>query len=302
MKSIAIAGSSGMVGQALCEALLENGWQVFALVRPETDSKSNIETVAWEPGEGDLDPEKLDGLDAVVHLGGANIADGRWTEARKALIRDSRVLSTKLLSEAMAACKNPPSCFVCASAVGFYGDCGDVEVTEDHPGGEGFLAEVARDWEAACQPAKDAGIRVVHARLAMVLAKAGGALAKMIPPFKLGLGGTMGSGAQYMGWVSIEDAVNGIRFCLENEGLFGPANICAPNPVTNKEFTKLLGKQLGRPTILQIPKPAARITMGEMADEMLFASCRAIPSALLRAGYDFSHPTLEKAFASLLTR
>lgn len=304
MKKIAVGGSSGLVGQALCSALKKEGHQVFTLVRPETDvpGGSGFETISWEPGAGQLEPNALEGLDAVVHLGGANIADGRWTDSRKALIRESRVASTKLLSETMAECERPPSCFVCASAVGFYGDCGDAEVAEDHPMGEGFLAEVAQDWEAACLAAKDAGIRVVHARLAMVLAKDGGALAKLLPPFKLGVGGTLGDGGQYMGWVTLEDAIRALTFCIITGNLAGPVNICAPDPVTNKAFTKALGHQLGRPTILPMPKPAVRLLMGEMADEMLFASCRAIPAVLLREGFEFTHPSLEKAFASLLGR
>jgi uncharacterized protein (TIGR01777 family) len=239
-------------------------------------------------------------VDAVVHLAGANIAAGRWTAEQKARIRDSRVNSTRLLSETFAKLAQPPKVFVCASATGFYGDRGADIMTEDSPAGSGFLAEVCEAWEAATQPARNAGIRTVMLRFGMILSSAGGALAKMLLPFKLGVGGVIGSGDQYWSWIGLDDVVGAIHHALVNDTLEGAVNTVAPQPATNREFTKSLGKILGRPTIFPLPGFAARLALGEMADELLLASTRVEPAKLAASGYAFRHPELEGALRHYL--
>jgi uncharacterized protein (TIGR01777 family) len=238
--------------------------------------------------------------DAVVHLAGENIASARWTERQKARIRDSRVKATGLLCNLLARYSPPPKALVCASAIGYYGDRGDEILKEESAPGSGFLSDVCREWEAATQPAVERGIRVVNLRIGMVLSALGGGLAKMLTPFKLGAGGVMGSGRQYMSWIAVDDLVDAIHFALTHESLRGPANAVAPSPVTNREFTRTLGRVLSRPTPFPMPAFAARLAFGEMADALLLASTRVQPARLLASGFTFRYPDLEGALRHLL--
>jgi uncharacterized protein (TIGR01777 family) len=248
---------------------------------------------------GTIDASALEGVDAVVHLAGENIAQ-RWTSSQKAKIRDSRIKGTQLLCETLARLSSPPKVLVSASAIGYYGDRGEQILTEDSPLGRGFLAEVCRGWEAATEPARQRGLRVVPLRFGVVLSPAGGALAKMLPPFRLGLGGMVGSGRQYMSWIALDDVVGAIQHAIVTDTLQGPTNAVAPQAVTNQEFTKTLGKALGRPTVFPLPAFAARLMFGEMADELLLASTRVQPAKLLGSGYRFRYPELEDALRHVL--
>lgn len=295
---VAITGSSGLVGSELIPFLTTGGHQVTRIVRGNPKPGE----VEWHPSKQNFDPAQLAGVDAVVHLAGENIAGGRWNEERKQRIRQSRVEGTRLLCEGLARMETPPRVLVSASAVGIYGDRGAELLDESNSPGDGFLAEVAEQWEQATQAAVDAGIRVVNLRFGMILSPKGGALGTMLTPFKLGVGGVVGSGKQYWSWIALDDVVTAVHQSLMNESLSGPVNAVAPNAVTNKEFTKTLGRVLGRPTILPVPKFAARIAMGEMADELLLASARVEPKCLLESGFEFRHPKLEEALRHLLGR
>lgn len=297
---IAITGASGLVGSDLCAFLTTGGHDVLRLVRGEV--KQPEQEIHWKPSQGVLPAEDLEGLDAVIHLGGESIAEGRWSDAKKQRIRDSRVDSTRLLAETLAQLQNPPRTFICASAIGFYGDRGDEVLTEESAAGKGFLPEVCQQWEAACEAARDSGIRVVQARFGMILSPQGGALAKMLTPFKLGGGGVIGGGRQYWSWVSLDDVVQTLHFALMNDQVAGPINVTAPHPVTNTEFTKTLGRVLSRPTILPMPAFAARLALGEMADALILCSARVLPAALEEAGYEFLDPKLEPALRKMLGR
>jgi hypothetical protein len=298
--NILISGSTGMIGTALIEILQALNYRVTRLVR--SPLQSSEPTVHWNPAAGNLDAKKIEGFDAVVHLAGESIAASRWTEAQKAKIRDSRVQGTTLLSETLAKLAKPPKVLVCASAIGYYGNRGDEILREDSQIGSGFLAEVCQQWENAADPAKQKGIRVVHLRLGVVMSPKGGALAKMLLPFKMGVGGIVGNGKQYWSWVSLNDVVGAIRHALITETLHGAVNAVAPRAVTNKEFTKTLGKVLSRPTIFPLPDFAARLALGEMADDLLLSSARIEPARLLASGYKFQHPELEGALRDLLGR
>lgn len=295
---VAITGSSGLVGAALVDALEAEAYLVRRLVRRM--ARDGEDEIQWSPAMGQIDSAALDGVDAVVHLAGENLAAKRWTESFKAEIRDSRVRGTQLLCSALAGLSNKPGVLVSASAVGYYGDRGDEVIDESSAPVGGFLSAVCREWEAATQPARDAGIRVVNLRLGVVLSTQGGALAQMLTPFKLGAGGAIGSGRQYLSWIEIDDLVAAIVFALRTATLAGPINAVAPQPVTNREFTKTLGRVLGRPTVFPMPAFAARLAFGEMADEMLLSGVRAEPRALLAAGYKFRFPELEPALRHLL--
>jgi uncharacterized protein (TIGR01777 family) len=297
---IVVTGSSGLVGTALVDALQADGHLVRRMVRREVQDTER--EIRWDPAAGWIDAGELEGVDAVVHLAGENLADHRWNEKVKQEIRDSRVLGTRLLTEALATLANKPSILCCASAIGYYGDRGDELLDETSPPGSGFLADVCQAWEAASALARDAGIRVVNLRLGVVLSKEGGALTKMLLPFKLGAGGVIGSGQQYWSWIALDDLVKVIKFALEGSDLAGPINAVAPVPVTNREFTKTLGHVLKRPTIFPMPAFAARLALGEMADEMLLASARVEPGVLTRSGFSFAHPELEGALRSSLHR
>jgi uncharacterized protein len=297
--NILVTGASGLIGSALVSVLGAAGHDVIRLVR--TQPKPGEKAAHWDPLAGAIDVSGLQGVEAVVHLAGENIAE-RWTAAKKAKIRDSRVKGTQVLCEALTGLAPLPKVLVSASAIGYYGDRGAEVLTEDSAPGSGFLAEVCRAWEAATEPAQQRGIRVVRLRFGVVLSAAGGALAKMLPPFRLGLGGVLGSGRQYMSWIALDDVVAAIQHAIVTDPLQGSTNVVAPQPATNQEFTATLGKVLGRPTILPMPAFAARLMFGEMADELLLASARVQPAKLQASGYSFRYPELERAFRHVLGR
>ncbi|CAA9531217.1 MAG: Cell division inhibitor [uncultured Rubrobacteraceae bacterium] len=295
--NVLISGATGLIGSALVPELEANGHTVTRLSR----SRSGANTVRWDPSAGTIEGD-LEGTEAVVHLAGESIAQGRWSPDKKRRILDSRVEGTRLLAERIAALSTPPKVMVSTSAVGFYGDRGDEVLTEESGPGEDFLAGVCREWEAAAEPARRAGIRVVHPRLGIVLSPQGGALGTTLPIFKLGGGGKIGSGRQWWSWVALDDVVGSIVHALTDETIEGPVNVGSPNPMTNAEYTKVLGKVLGRPTVLPLPAPAARIMLGEVADALLLASQRMEPAKLKATGYGFRHPQLEGALRHLLGR
>jgi uncharacterized protein len=293
---IAISGASGLVGTALIPALEAQGHEVTRLVRtaPRTGE------IEWHPNQDEVSPTKLEGFDVIINLAGENIAGGRWTDEQKRKIRDSRVNGTHLLSEAMAKMERKPRAFICASATGIYGDRDDEVLDEQSESGGGFLAGVCREWEMACDLAVKAGVRVVNLRFGPILAREGGMLAKLLTPFKMGMGGKVGSGKQFISWVSLEDSVNAILLAINDESMRGPLNVVSPNPVTNEEFTKTLGHVLNRPTALAMPAFAARLAFGEMADEMLLTSQRVMPKRLSAVGFQFKYPELESALRHYL--
>jgi uncharacterized protein (TIGR01777 family) len=287
---IAVTGSSGLVGSSLLPVVVRAGHDVVRLKRP----------AQWDPETNTIDAAPLSGVDAVVHLAGESIAGGRWTAARKQRILDSRVKGTKLIAEAISRMERPPQVLVSASAIGYYGDRGEEVLSEESPAGTGFLADVCRQWEAATDAATRKGIRVVHLRTGLVLSAHGGAMAKMLLPFKLGLGGKIGSGRQYWSWISIDDLCAAILHSIQASGLHGPLNIVSPSPATNFEFTKALGRALSRPTIFPMPAFAARYAFGEMADALLLASARVVPAKLLASRFVFQHKELEPTLKYLL--
>jgi len=295
--NVLISGSTGLIGSALAARLADAGEPVRRLVRP--GARCSETDVRWDPAGGQIDPEALPGSGAVVHLAAESIV-GRWTAAKKARIRDSREGPTRLLCRALADLADPPAVLACASAVGFYGDRGDEVLSEDSPAGEGFLPSVCRDWEAAAAPAVARGIRVVHLRFGVVLSRSGGALRRMLLPFRLGLGGRIGGGEQFWSWISLDDAVSAILHVLRCEPLRGAVNVVAPNPVTNRRFTKALAGVLRRPALLPMPASAARLLFGQMAKEVLLASARAQPRKLLDSGFVFRHPELGGALRDIL--
>lgn len=287
---ILLSGSHGLVGKALTRSLTDDGHEVVRLVRRERTL--GAPEVEWHPEQGRLDAAQLEGIDAAVHLAGENIASGRWTSEKKRAIRESRVKGTALLSDALARLSKPPSVFLSASAIGYYGDRGDELLTEKSAPGKDFLSNVCTDWEAATQPAIEKGIRTVHTRFGIILDPNEGALAKMLPPFRMGIGGRIGDGKQWMSWIALDDVVNGLKFLIEERSTSGPVNFVSPNPVTNAEFTKTLGRALAKPTFFPIPAFGARLVFGEMADALLLASQKVEPAVLKGKGYSFSWPTL----------
>ncbi len=291
-----------MLGAALLPRLAERGHSVIRLVRP--GGGAGVSAIPWDPERGLLEPSALRGVDAVVHLGGATIASGRWTAARKQAIFDSRVRSTLLLAERIAAtpASDRPRAFVVASASGYYGNRGDSELLETSSAGEGFLPDVCRAWEDAAGPAARAGGRVAHPRLGMVLARQGGALAAMLLPFRLGLGGPVGNGRQWWPWISLPDAVEIFARLVEDDSLSGPVNAVAPQTVTSAEFARALGRALHRPAVLPAPALAVRLLLGEMAEGLLLASARIRPDRLQRAGFAFRHARLDEALRAALAR
>lgn len=296
-----ISGARGLVGSAFTRAMEGQGGVVRRIARNLSVDRTPNEIV-WNPELGSLSVTGFSGVNAVVHLAGDNIASGRWTAVKKQRIRDSRVVGTQRLCESLARMSDRPRVLVCASAIGFYGDCGDRLVSEADSPGTGFLSKVCAQWERATQPAVDAGIRVVNLRIGVVLSRDGGALQKMLLPFRLGLGGQIGNGRQYWSWISLPDLVRSILFAIDNESLSGPVNAVAPKAVTNAEFTRVLGQVLRRPTVLPLPAFAVRLMLGEMANDLLLASIRVAPDQLLQHGFHFDHPDLETALRVVLSR
>jgi uncharacterized protein (TIGR01777 family) len=295
--NVLISGATGLIGTSLTRELEAGGHRVRRLTR----SPRSAGDVGWDPEAGRVDGS-LEGTDTVVHLAGESIAEGRWTPEKKRRILESRQRGTRLLAETVAALPAPPSVMVSASAVGYYGDRGNELLTEESRPGSGFLAEVCREWEAAADPAREAGIRVVHPRIGIVLTPKGGALGTTLPIFKLGAGGKIGSGRQYWSWISLDDVVGAFVHALTNERVSGPVNVGSPNPLTNAEYTRVLGRVLNRPTLFAVPAPAARAALGGMAEELLLASQRMQPVRLEETGYEYRHPELEGALRHLLGR
>lgn len=297
---ILISGSHGLVGKALINSLSKDGHEVVRLVRQaRTAGAAEIE---WHPEKGMIDAERLEGLDAVVHLAGESIASGRWTSEKKRAIIDSRVKGTRLLSESVAKLSQPPAVFVSASAIGYYGDRGDEQLTEQSAPGAGFLADVCREWEKATAAAEEKGIRTVLARFGIILDEHGGALAQMLTPFRMGVGGRLGDGKQWMSWIALHDVVSAIRFLIDDNFVSGPVNFVSPFPVTNAEFTRTLASVLSRPAIFPVPAFAARLAFGEMADALLLSGQKVEPAVLQARGYAFSLPRLELALRKILHR
>lgn len=295
---VAVTGSSGLIGSSLVSFLLKKDVTVSKILRE--NPKDN--EISWKPEGGDWDSAFAGGIDGIVHLAGENIASGKWTKKKKEKIRNSRIEGTKRLCEHILKLPNPPSVFVCASAIGYYGDRGMEFLNEGSSRGSGFLPDVCIGWEEAANTVSNAGIRVVNVRFGVVLSKNGGALAKMLTPFKMGMGGKVGSGTQYMSWVAIDDVTGAIYHTLITDSLKGPVNVTTPNPVTNKEFTNILGKVLNRPTIMPMPAFAARLAFGEMANDLLLASTKVAPKRLSDSGYEFQYPELENALRHVLDK
>lgn len=292
---IAITGASGLIGTALSASLRGDGHQVVSLVRRNPRTPDEVQ---WDPARRRLDPAGLADVDGVVHLAGAGIADRRWTESRRREILDSRVDGTTAVATALTAAEPRPRFLVTASAVGWYGDTGDCPVDETGPAGEGFLAEVCERWEAAARPAVDAGVRVTFPRTGLVLSRRGGLMGRLLPLFKLGLGGKLGSGRQYWPWISLTDEVSALRLLISSD-LSGPVNLTGPEPVTNAEFAKTLGSVVGRPTLAAVPGFALKLVVGEFAEEGILAGQRAIPRVLTEAGFGFAHRTLREALENI---
>jgi len=296
---ILISGSSGFVGSALVPFLATGGHEVVRLARARPIQGEGV--LLWDPARGLLDPAPLEGFDAIVHLSGESIAEGRWTHAKKARIRDSRVGPTDLLTRTIARLARPPRALLCASAIGYYGDRGEEILTEDSPPGKDFLARVCRDWEAASAPAEQKGVRVARLRFGMILGATGGGLKKMLPPFRAGLGGRLGSGRQFRSWIALDDVMGAMEHAL-TAPLAGSINVVGPLPVIDAEFARALGRVLRRPTFAAMPAFAARLVFGEMADALLLSSQRVEPKRLAASGYRFRHPELEEALRHLLGR
>lgn len=297
---ILVTGSSGMIGSELVTALKDRGHKIIRLVRSE--SLLSDDTLLWDPEHHELNLDDFEGFDVVINLAGENIGSSRWTPSKKKKIRDSRVIGTHMLSELLARLSSPPKLFISASAIGYYGNRDHQRLEESSPAGEGFLADVCQKWEEATQPAPEKGIRVVNLRIGVVLSHTGGVLGKMLVPFKLGLGGVVGAGDQYLSWIAIDDLVGIVLHIISNETVAGPVNAVSPNPVTNREFTKTLGKVLSRPTILPLPAFAAKFIMGEMAEETVLSSAFVVPKKLEETEYSFLYPDLESALRHVLEK
>lgn len=294
---IAITGASGFIGTALAASLADHGHQVVTIGQP---SRHHQPDIPWNPAAGELTGPALEGLDAVIHLAGESLSSGRWTRRKKRRILDSRVQGTRLLAETLARLERPPQLLISASAVGYYGDRADESLDEQSARGTGFLADVCQAWEAAADPARQAGIRTLHIRTGVVLGR-GGALPLMALPFRLFIGGRIGDGRQMMPWIALTDVVDALLHLLADSELDGPLNLVAPQPVTNREWTRTLGRVLKRPTLFPLPAIAAKLLLGEMAGELLLASVRVTPDKLIAGGYHFTYPDLEPALRSILT-
>ncbi|MEU8929702.1 TIGR01777 family oxidoreductase [Streptomyces sp. NPDC048409] len=288
---IAVAGASGLIGKALVDSLRADGHEVVRLVRRAADGPGEV---CWDPEGQYVDTAGLAGCDAVVNLAGAGIGDRRWTDAYKRRIRDSRVLGTAALAKAVAALDEPPRVFVSGSAMGYYGETGDQAVDEDAPAGDGFLPSLCVEWEEAAAPAREAGVRTVFVRTGLVVARGGGAWGRLFPLFKAGLGGRLGDGRQYWSFIALHDEVAAIRFLLDTDGLEGPFNLTAPEPLTNREITAAMARVLRRPALFPVPAAALQVALGEMAGDVL-GSQRVVPKRLLESGFTFAFPGIEDA-------
>ena len=295
---IAIGGASGLIGRQLVDFLSGEEHEMFPLVR--RPSRSDSREIQWDPARGELAAGALEQFDAVIHLGGVGIADERWSAARKSEIRASRVESTRLLAETIARLRHPPRTFLCASAIGYYGDRGDEILDESAAAGAGFLSEVCAAWENAAAPASQAGVRVVHLRTGLVLSASGGALGKMLTPFRMGMGGKLGSGRQWMSWIAMDDLTSAVGWLLNHPEISGPVNMVAPGAVTNNEFAHVLGHVLRRPTFFGVPTCAVKLAFGEMGEQLLLASQRVTPRVLQETGYKFKFEGLERALRHVL--
>jgi uncharacterized protein (TIGR01777 family) len=293
---IAVTGASGLIGSALAESLTASSHEVVRLVRHEPRSDGEAR---WDPAAGTVDAAGLEGCRAIVHLAGAPIGARRWTDARKKELRDSRVLGTAAIARAAAAMSTPPEVLLCGSAIGFYGDTGDSWVDESSPAGAGFLADLVRDWEAAAEPARAAGIRTVHARTGLVVSTAGGAWAPLFPLFRAGLGGRLGDGRQFWSFIALHDEVAALRHLLDTSAVSGPVNLTAPDPLTNRQITAAMGRVLHRPTLAAVPGPVLRLTLGEFAGDVL-SSQRVRPKVLLDSGFSFAFPKIEEALRAAI--
>ncbi|OPY90627.1 MAG: Epimerase family protein [Syntrophus sp. PtaU1.Bin208] len=294
---ILMSGASGLIGSALAPYLEARGQKILRLVRNK--SKTGV---FWDPRQGILDLPADAEIDAAINLSGDNIGNGRWTKQKKERIRCSRIDSTFLFAERIARLNRPPKVFLSASGIGFYGDGGNIVLNETSPAGKGFLAGISREWEAAAKTAKKVGIRVANLRISPVLSRYGGLLPRLLPLSKAGLGAVLGSGKQYMSWIAVDDLVAAMDFILRTDSFSGPVNLCAPNPVTNREFTKALNAILKRPTLFRIPSFLLRAFLGEMADEEFLVSTRAVPDKLTSSGFEFKHPAIEEALRHVLSR
>ncbi len=299
MKAI-VSGASGLIGTALTKALRDRGDTVLHLVRKSESQPASSSEIRWDPLSARVDVQAMEGADAVVHLSGANVSEGRWTPARKQVLRSSRLDSTRVLVDSLARLRQKPKVFVSASAVGYYGNRGDEILTETARPGSDFLSLLARDWEAEAARAAEAGIRTVILRFGVILSGAGGALPEIIRPFKLGVGGPLGSGRQWLSWIALEDAVDAIQSAVVKPDWRGPINVVAPEPIRNAEFAKIVGRVLHRPAILPAPAFMLRLALGEMADALLLASQHVIPERLLKSAYAFKFPDLEGALRTML--
>jgi uncharacterized protein (TIGR01777 family) len=298
MARILVSGSSGLVGSALITSLRGAGARIARLARPSTVQGANDEErIPWDPAEP-VSANTVSGFDAVIHLAGESIV-GRWTESRKAILRNSRIPATANLARALGQAKAKPGVLLCASAIGYYGSRGDEVLTEESSSGKGFTADLARDWEQASHPASAAGIRTVQMRIGIILSPKGGALHKMLAPFKMGVGGRLGDGRQWMSWIDLHDVIGAIQHLLRSDLLHGPVNLVAPRAVTNAEFTQTLASVLSRPAVFPVPPFAARLVFGQMADELLLASQHVEPARLISSGYPFRHPTLRHSLESM---
>ena len=296
---VLLSGASGLIGSALLPALRTSGAQITCLTRDSTHVAQGEPVIPWHPGQP-VSPDIVSGFDAVIHLAGESIV-GRWTAAKKTAIHDSRVLGTRHLAQALSETQNKPEVFICSSAIGYYGDRGDEVLTENSAPGSGFLSDVCREWEAATQTASEAGIRTVLLRTGVVLSPKGGALGKMLMPFKMGVGGRVGDGRQWMSWIDMQDMVGAVQHILTS-GLRGPVNMVAPNPVTNAEFTKTLARVLSRPAIFPMPAAAVRLLFGEMGETVLLGSQRVEAAQLRASGYSFRFRDLRSSLENLLKR
>ena len=291
--SILVSGSSGLIGSELCKSLKAKGHHITRLVRKKTDDPYSI---VWNPAVGfEREKQNLENFDAVIHLAGSVMGNRRWTKELKKEIKDSRVISTEILSEAFALSKRKPKVFICASATGYYGSRGDEDISETADKGTGFLSDLTEEWEKATRAVGSEEVRVVNLRSGLVLSTKGGAFKKMLPVFKIGLGGKLGDGFQFVPWITLEDEVHAIEFILENKNIFGPVNLVSPNPITNKQLTKVIARVLKRPAVLPLPRFLLKTVAGEMAEELLLSGAKVFPKKLIAAGFKFRHPELEGA-------